>query len=136
MDFKDAIDEIEQNMGGDDTTAITAPSDEPEFDVVRGRYTSTSRPLRALTHMELEAADNEDDRSKQLTTRTTASGAIIKGTVSTSAAALQNRSWKGLGSDFDSVEVDETGADIEEGISGVARGYGFDRIDAINKDRN
>ncbi|KOG98145.1 2-(3-amino-3-carboxypropyl)histidine synthase [Saccharomyces eubayanus] len=135
VDFKDAIDEIEQNMGGDDTSATTSHSDEPEFDVVTGRYTSTSRPLRALTHLELEAAENEDDSSKQLTTRHTASGAIIKGTVSTSAAALQNRSWKGLGSDFDSVEVDETGADIEEGISGVARGYGFDRTDAINKEQ-
>lgn len=131
VDFKDAIDEIEQNLGGDDNVSASTATDEPEFDVVRGRYTSTSRPLRALTHLELEAADNDD--SKQLTTRHTASGAVIKGTVSTSAAALQNRSWKGLGSDFDSIEVDDTGADIEEGISGVARGYGFDRKDAINK---
>ncbi|EJS42993.1 dph2p [Saccharomyces arboricola H-6] len=132
VDFKDAIDEIEQTMGEDDTVPASASTDEPEFDVVTGRYTSTSRPLRALTHLELEAAN--DDDSKQLTARYTASGAVIKGTVSTSATALQNRSWKGLGSDFDSVEVDETGADIEEGISGVARGYGFDRNDAVNKE--
>ena len=132
VDFRDAIDEIEQNLGGQDTISASTTSDEPEFDVVRGRYTSTSRPLRALTHLELEAAD--DDDSKQLTTRHTASGAVIKGTVSTSASALQNRSWKGLGSDFDSTEVDNTGADIEEGISGVARGYGFDREDAIKKE--
>ncbi|CAI4044383.1 2-(3-amino-3-carboxypropyl)histidine synthase SKDI_11G0300 [Saccharomyces kudriavzevii IFO 1802] len=130
VDFKDAIDEIEQNMGGGDAASASTTTDEPEFDVVKGRYTNLSRPLRALTHLELETADD----SKQLTTRHTASGAIIKGTVSTSASALQNRSWKGLGSDFEFTEVDETGADIEEGISGVARGYGFDRKDAINKD--
>lgn len=35
VDFRDAIDEIEQNLGGQDTISASTTSDEPEFDVVR-----------------------------------------------------------------------------------------------------
>ncbi|KGU29846.1 diphthamide biosynthesis protein 2, partial [Candida albicans P57055] len=46
----------------------------------------------------------------------------IKGTVSTSAIHLQNRHWTGLGSDYTEDE-NATGALVEDGRKGIARGY-------------
>lgn len=110
------------------TTGADSDDEEPQFDAVTGRYVSNARPLRRLQHLQisLEEEQPEDDKS--------ASGALVKklpsaiairGTVSTSAAHLQNRQWTGLGSDWK--DEDSEGAEVEEGRSGVARGYDFDR---------
>lgn len=95
----------------------------PEFDSVTGRYVSTSRPLRQIQHLEIDAVPNvnSDGQLVKAFSKTVA----IKGTVSTSATYLQNREWTGLGSDFTS-DVDEEGALVEDGRGGVARGYDFD----------
>ncbi|GMM53768.1 2-(3-amino-3-carboxypropyl)histidine synthase [Maudiozyma humilis] len=131
-DFEAALKDVEDEIANADETDNT-PQDEseaPEFDVVTGRLLDTSRPLRNLKHLELEGASSSD---KTLAKRV-AGGTVMKGTVSTSAAHLQARHWAGLGSDFkEDEDYEEEGATIEEGISGVARGYGFDRHDAASR---
>lgn len=132
VDFKNVLDEIENENtvsaaadGGDGESLEDEPSDEaPEFDAVTGKYISTSRPLRRLQHLEIESPQSH---TREVIKNVTG-GVIIKGTVSTSAAQLQNRGWTGLGSDYSSQQgYDESGATVEEGISGIASGYGFDR---------
>ncbi|SMN18718.1 similar to Saccharomyces cerevisiae YKL191W DPH2 Protein required [Maudiozyma saulgeensis] len=131
-DFEAALKDVEEELanGGDEDGTLKEESDIPEFDAVTGRLLDTSRPLRNLKHLELEGPTSGD---KTLAKRVSG-GTIIKGTVSTSVAHLQSRHWSGLGSDFQGdEEYEEEGATIEEGITGVARGYGFDRHDAQSK---
>lgn len=93
-------------------------SQPPEFDLRTGRYISRTRPMQS--------------------TRTIASGSSTKvaklqrsdlvtvnGVVSPAAEYLsQQRSWRGLGSDMEvQYEESNVGDAIEEGRSGVARGY-------------
>ncbi|CAL9737918.1 2-(3-amino-3-carboxypropyl)histidine synthase subunit 2 [Monosporozyma servazzii] len=116
----------------DDQDYDSTDSDAPEFDVVTGKLVSTSKPLRGLQHLELEAPSNS---STELI-KTVRGGTVIKGTVSTSVGHLQSRHWNGLGADFkDDEDYDEEGAAVEEGITGVARGYQFDRKDALEKNQ-
>ena len=135
-DFEAALKDVEEEIANgpnkdDDDMINKDESDAPEFDAVTGRLLDTSRPLRSLKHLELEGPTSED---KTLAKRVSG-GTVIKGTVSTSVAHLQSRHWSGLGSDFKTdEEFEEEGATIEQGISGVARGYGFDRHDAQTKE--
>ncbi|GEQ66786.1 hypothetical protein JCM33374_g449 [Metschnikowia sp. JCM 33374] len=109
--------------------------EEPEFNPVTGQYTSSARPLRRLQHLRVTMAENEEPEDGESAGKEGgSSGALVKklsgavalrGTVSTSAAHLQNREWTGLGSDWTD-DVDEDGAAVEEGGSGIARGYAFD----------
>lgn len=133
VDFQNALRDVEdENEELEEEVESTAyESDAPEFDVVTGKYVSTSRPLRGLTHLELESP--QVGSNGELIHRV-AGGAVIKGTVSTSVSHLESRAWKGLGSDFIADEnYNSDGADVEEGITGVARGYQFDRNDAVDK---
>jgi diphthamide biosynthesis protein 2 len=91
----------------------------PEFNAVTGKFVSTSRPLRAIQHLEIQPSKDENQLVNAFS-KTVA----IKGTVSTSAAYLQNREWTGLGSDF--TDIGDEGALVEEGRDGVARGYDYD----------
>lgn len=138
-DIEDEINDDENNSPRESNNQTDFDDDAPEFDVVTGKYVSTSRPLRALNHLEIESPTGENQltrTSKDLIQNVTG-GAIIKGTVSTSVARLQERHWSGLGTDFkDDEEYEEDGATVEEGISGVARGYEFDRHDAFEKSQN
>ncbi|GMM36537.1 2-(3-amino-3-carboxypropyl)histidine synthase [Saccharomycopsis crataegensis] len=143
--FKDIIKLAEDNDDDDDDDFVNSGdegkmSDEdyaPEFSAVTGKYVSNSRPLRQINHLQIELnpdatkTDNNDDdggdgkpvSGNQLVKKFSQTVAI-KGTVSTSAIHLQSRQWTGLGSDFkDDENYDEDGATIEEGRSGVARGY-------------
>jgi diphthamide biosynthesis protein 2 len=103
----------------------------PQFDVVSGRYVSSSRPLRRLQHVDLSMdADQSAPSSAELNTdaktmaERMASHLIIRGTVSTAAEYLQTRmTWKGLGSDYNEASTDEDGAKVKMGRSGLARGY-------------
>ncbi|CCE61864.1 hypothetical protein TPHA_0B01920 [Tetrapisispora phaffii CBS 4417] len=136
VDFKQVLNEIEKgeeekeedNINGVSyNNEVNEDSLVPEFDAVTGRYISTSRPLRNITHLSI---DNPNDNSSSSTSliKNVSGGVLIKGTVSTSAEALQNREWSGLGSDFAQQDgYEEEGATLEQGIGGVARGYGFDR---------
>lgn len=120
------------NKDDEYNSGMVFDSDAPEFDVVTGKFVSTSRPLRELKHLELESPPN----NSTALTKSVKGGAIIKGTVSTSAAHLQNRYWSGLGSDFkDDEYYDEDGAIVEEGTTGIARGYQFDCHDAVEKNQ-
>jgi diphthamide biosynthesis protein 2 len=59
-----------------------------------------------------------------LTKRANGDLAIINGTLSPGAEYLRSkRTWQGLGSDFEIAYEEERGAAVEQGRSGVARGY-------------
>ncbi|KAK7203215.1 putative diphthamide synthesis protein-domain-containing protein [Myxozyma melibiosi] len=142
----DAEDEDEDGEDGDEgDDDEDAP---PEFDPVTGRYVS-SRPLLANTrqkrtakHVQVELESNDSKTigssadkpsSSLISTKGNAGQLATRGSqhYSTAAAYLQNRSfWKGLGSDFQDEDEDEdeggekrAGAKLEDGRSGIARGY-------------
>jgi diphthamide biosynthesis protein 2 len=72
-----------------------------------------------LTSPGLQTSSTE--ASKVLTRRAKGDLVAVNGTVSPGAEYLRNqRTWQGLGSDFAETEASQ---DIEEGRSGVARGY-------------
>lgn len=123
VDFDKVLDEIAENVS--EPTEERTDSGEPEFDAVRGRYVSTSRPLRQIQRLEIEGPD--ETTSSSLIKKVNG-GVIMKGTVSTAAALMQNRQWTGLGSDFAAQEgYEEDGATVQEGISGVASSYTHDK---------
>lgn len=124
-----AIDESLEQLGCVEETTVDDEKDEdaPEFDAVTGKYVSTSRPLRALSHLQI---DGPEESENKLVPRVSG-GTVIKGTVSAATRHLENRAWSGLGTDFNDQEgYEEDGATVEEGISGVARGYQFDQENA------
>lgn len=127
-DFKEVILTMKENedIGKevDDVKDYPSSDEEPEFDPVTGRFISSSRPLRKVNHLQIKADDETETESNALINRFSTNVAI-RNTVSTSATHLQTRTWTGLGSDY-RVEDDEEGAEIEQGTSGVARGYDFD----------
>ncbi|KAB5584911.1 putative diphthamide synthesis protein-domain-containing protein [Coniochaeta sp. 2T2.1] len=97
----------------------------PEFDLRTGRLISHSRPMRASRRMRKPANDAEsqglDAKSAALTLRPKAELATVNGVISPGAEYLRSqRTWQGLGSDFDRTDRNTT---IEEGRRGVARGY-------------
>ncbi|KAL6943111.1 hypothetical protein ACO0RG_002096 [Hanseniaspora osmophila] len=142
--FEDVLKEIDGDMEADENDTIKEDADlkeksgsthndqvddMPVFSAVTGKYVSTSRPLRHVQHLELDAPTENQTSSNSLV-KNFSSHLTIKNTVSTSAAALQNRTWTGLGSDFagaDEGDAEEEGATLQLGIAGVARGYAFDR---------
>ncbi|KAL3231491.1 2-(3-amino-3-carboxypropyl)histidine synthase subunit 2 [Nakaseomyces bracarensis] len=133
-DFQKAITAIDESLDQlevteDKTDDEGEDDDAPEFDAVTGKYVSTSRPLRALNHLQI---DGPEDSENRLVPRVSG-GTVIKGTVSAATRYLENRAWSGLGTDFKDQEgYEEEGATVEEGISGVARGYDFDQKNAKN----
>lgn len=124
-DFNMILDDMNQN--GEEEEKEKEDDDysdeEPEFDPVTGRYVSTARPLRKLEHLRISSEPEVSDETALVKKLSTA--IAIKNTVSTSAAHLQTRHWTGLGSDWQ--EDSDVGAMVEEGGSGVARGYDYDR---------
>jgi diphthamide biosynthesis protein 2 len=110
-----------------DSEAENADEDEdapPEFDLRTGRYVSHSRPMRAANGNSKQAIKSRAEGSSQsLIKRADGQLAQVGGVASPGAEFLQSvRSWKGLGSDYE-IAYDEPGAVVEEGRSGVARGY-------------
>ncbi|KAI9672409.1 MAG: Diphthamide biosynthesis protein 2 [Trizodia sp. TS-e1964] len=97
----------------------------PDFDLRTGRYVSNSRPLFAGFTPRTDGLTQNN--SSSLIHQYAGSLAKIGGQVSTGAEFLNSsRTWKGLGSDF-RISYDDpdeiNGAPIEEGRSGIARGY-------------
>ncbi|CUM65104.1 uncharacterized protein PRCAT00002730001 [Priceomyces carsonii] len=129
-DFRRVLEDFEAEQNKDKTHREEVDPDAPEFNPVTGQYVSTSRPLRALRHLEISNT-TEDSKllpkgSQALSSRPNG-GAVMKNTVSTSASHLQGRHWTGLGSDFNEQEEDSSkGATLEEGTVGIARGYDYD----------
>ncbi|KAF5022548.1 hypothetical protein F66182_5381 [Fusarium sp. NRRL 66182] len=102
----------------------------PEFDMRTGRLVSSSRPMRlpvrknpAATAAISANGDDHTNSSQQndaIIKRTVGELASINGVASPGAEFLRSgRTWQGLGTDFDN----EASTVVEEGRSGIARGY-------------
>jgi diphthamide biosynthesis protein 2 len=107
-----------------DSEGESAP---PDFDLRTGRYVSHSRPMRTGRSIkDNETKPTSDDPSTALTKRSNGDLLSVRGVASPGAEFLaQKRTWRGLGSDFEIKydDDDEQGGLIEEGRTGVARGY-------------
>ncbi|KAK5653755.1 hypothetical protein OQA88_7912 [Cercophora sp. LCS_1] len=110
-------------VGEDEDDEESAP---PEFDLRTGKLISHSRPMRMVAKETKQASKKGNEGkavvsdSGALTLRPKAELATVNGVVSPGAEFLRSqRTWQGLGSDY-TVEESTT---IEEGRSGVARGY-------------
>ncbi|KAI9815973.1 MAG: Diphthamide biosynthesis protein 2 [Pycnora praestabilis] len=120
--------------GGDlDSEEESAP---PEFDLRTGRYVSHSRPMQAATtKSSVTTAHRTTNPSANTALIKRANGdlATVGGEVSPGAEYLRSqRTWKGLGDDFEIAYEEEdgsgaasrvNGAQMEQGRSGIARGY-------------
>jgi len=102
----------------------------PEFDLRTGRYVSHSRPMQPSAAATNRASSNgvrTGEFGSALVKRAKGDVAIVGGEASPGAEYLRSkRTWKGLGSDFE-IAYEEAGqpngTPIEEGRSGIARGY-------------
>lgn len=102
----------------------------PEFDLRSGRYVSHTRPMQAGRSSDLRSLSKPNGTVNTLIKRVNGDLASVGGQVSPAAEFLRSkRTWKGLGSDFE-IAYDEAGAgveaqvaSIEQGRSGIARGY-------------
>lgn len=118
------VPELEVDGGVDEEESLP-----PEYDLRTGKLISHSRPMRLAVRGK-SASEKEDE--------TTASSngtaliqrsrpgelASINGVVSPGAEYLRSqRTWQGLGTDFAEGEDDARSTVIEEGRSGIARGY-------------
>ena len=102
----------------------------PEFDLRTGRYVSHSRPMQPSSTAAIPGTvkENRDARMNgALIKRAKGDLTIVGGEASPGAEFLRSkRTWRGLGSDFEIAyeENDQTnGAPIQEGRSGIAKGY-------------
>lgn len=119
----------ERDDGDLDSEPESAP---PEFDLRTGRYVSHSRPMQRSQIMtreisQLKGGILHTPLIKSLIKRDKGEVAMIGGEMSPGAQFLQSkRTWTGLGSDFE-IAYEESGVEsstgIEEGRSGIARGY-------------
>lgn len=103
----------------------------PEYDLRTGKLISHSRPMHLAVRSKKAADDDKDDKAKPSSSsliKAAKSGemASINGVVSPGAEFLRSqRTWQGLGTDFadDEDKRNETSTAVEEGRSGIARGY-------------
>ncbi|KAH8756497.1 putative diphthamide synthesis protein-domain-containing protein [Hyaloscypha sp. PMI_1271] len=114
--------EAERGDQDEDSEEESAP---PEFDLRTGRYVSHSRPMRTTSSLTSPPGSHQSggstEASKVLTRRAKGDLVTVNGMASPGAEYLRNqRTWQGLGSDFAATEAS---LEIEEGRSGVARGY-------------
>ena len=121
------------NLAPDGEVDMDAESDDepPEFDLRTGRFVSRTRPMRqsrpAVQVSTRTTSDGATRPSTALTRMSNGTLISINGLASPAAKYLaQERTWRGLGSDFEvKYEEDEAlaGGLIAEGRAGVARGY-------------
>ncbi|KAK3385146.1 putative diphthamide synthesis protein-domain-containing protein [Podospora didyma] len=129
---KSGVEAREDEADQDDGRVDEEESEPPEFDLKTGRYVSHSRPMRmaakaAAAAQRTREVGNADAASSDaslssgaLALRPKAELAMVNGVVSPGAEFLRSqRTWQGLGTDYTS----ENSTAIEEGRSGVARGY-------------
>ncbi|KAL9137547.1 MAG: hypothetical protein Q9175_001233 [Cornicularia normoerica] len=96
----------------------------PDYDLRTGRYISHARPMQTSR---LGASAGKHPPSDSLIRRAKGDLAIVGGEASPGAEYLKSkRMWKGLGSDFE-IAYENAGGAIEQGRSGIARGYTHDR---------
>lgn len=126
-----AEDEGQGEADDDDDDMSESESAPPEFDLRTGRYVSHSRPMRnpaPRVSSQLDGAAGPN-AARALARRAKGDLAMIGGTVSPGAEFLRSqRTWKGLGSDFD-IRYDDEEEEardstlVVEGRKGIARGY-------------
>ncbi|PKX95666.1 2-(3-amino-3-carboxypropyl)histidine synthase subunit 1/2 [Aspergillus novofumigatus IBT 16806] len=125
-----ADDEESPNSDDDMSEPESAP---PEFDLRTGRYVSHTRPMRnpaprvSAQGDDAVSAAGGPAAARALARRAKGELAMIGGAVSPGAEFLRSqRTWKGLGSDFDIQYDEEDSKDstlVVEGRKGIARGY-------------
>ncbi|CAD6445969.1 d9515e78-575e-4ceb-ab03-d4fc5c136497-CDS, partial [Sclerotinia trifoliorum] len=129
-----AFEESENVDASGDAEDSEEESMPPEFDLRTGRYVSHSRPMRSSQSTSSEPKKSlenglQPNASNKLVKRAKMELATVNGEVSPGAEYLrEKRTWTGLGSDFDKEAIEEgrereVAAVVEEGRSGVARGY-------------
>ncbi|KAK4159535.1 major facilitator superfamily domain-containing protein [Cladorrhinum sp. PSN259] len=113
----------------DDSEEESAP---PEFDLRTGKLVSHSRPMRVSKAERKDSIGGDKNGEGKEIPKPRSSGALtlrqkagevamVNGVVSPGAEYLRSqRTWQGLGSDYN---TEESSTAIEEGRSGVARGY-------------
>lgn len=95
----------------------------PDYDLRTGRYVSHARPMQTWR---LGASAGKNPPSDTLIRRAKGDLAVVGGKTSPGAEYLKSkRMWKGLGSDFE-IAYEDAGGAIEQGRSGIARGYTHD----------
>ncbi|KAJ0122677.1 diphthamide biosynthesis protein 2 [Diaporthe amygdali] len=117
----------DDNVTADSGVDVDEDEDDvPVFDLRTGKLVSNARPMRVAARAARDAKREEatdsatSKQSDALTMRPKAELATINGVFSPGAEYLRSqRTWQGLGTDFE----EEKSAAIEEGRSGVARGY-------------
>jgi diphthamide biosynthesis protein 2 len=132
------LDQGDQDQDIDDDASDDEP---PEFDLRTGKYVSHSRPMgrpkrdvnpNSSTISRDAGASNTTTTSSALIARhnPTRDVATIAGQVSPAAEFLRSqRTWQGLGHEHASIAYERddegkiVGAPMEEGRSGIARGY-------------
>ncbi|KAL7796768.1 putative diphthamide synthesis domain-containing protein [Trichoderma ceciliae] len=112
---------LEENADDDVDGEESLP---PVFDLRTGKLVSHSRPMQLTTGSSPKTrkvnGNSEPRSSDALVKRAAGELASINGVASPGAEYLRSqRTWQGLGSDFS----DEASTLIEEGRSGIARGY-------------
>lgn len=124
-------DKADDNVTGDSGVDVDADDDEddvPVFDLRTGKLVSNARPMRVAARAARDAKKDKENnptatttkQSDALAVRAKSELATINGVFSPGAEYLRSqRTWQGLGTDFE----EEKSAPIEEGRSGVARGY-------------
>lgn len=98
--------------------------DTPQFDVITGKFASNSKPLRSREYVSIETG--AEDVIETGLVQKLSQDMVIKNTISTAAINLQQKHWKGLGTDYDQQEIDVQGSLVEDGRNGIARGYDYD----------
>ncbi|KAI1182363.1 diphthamide biosynthesis protein-like protein [Nemania serpens] len=108
-------------------------SEPPVFDLRTGRLVSNSRPMRVTTRSFPSATSTTQPSDSTMAVgadgsaivkRGTGEIALVNGVASPGAEFLRSkRTWQGLGSDFNLDENETRSTTVEEGRSGVARGY-------------
>ena len=145
-DFSSLLGRERQPRGEDDQSHIheesssenwdDQPSDDepPEFDLHTGKYVSHTRPMRrqppaAISRDTAVNGSSARPEASALVQRARGDMATVGGQVSPAAEFLRaKRTWQGLGSDHEiAYERDDqgrvVGAEMEEGRSGIAKGY-------------
>lgn len=120
-------DKADDHVTGDSGVDVDEDEDDvPVFDLRTGKLVSNARPMRVAARaaraakQDTETVPGTSKQSDALAVRPKAELATINGVFSPGAEYLRSqRTWQGLGTDFE----EEKSAPIEEGRSGVARGY-------------
>ena len=124
---KGHYDTVDDDLDGDyDSEEESTP---PDFDLRTGRYVSQTRPMQARGRRSIPNTQqsNIGSQSGALARRAKGDIVAVNGVASPGAEYLRaNRTWQGLGSDFEVAYEEEDweeGSTVQEGRTGIARGY-------------